>query len=418
MSTVQNLKIGSTTYDIQDSKALPVLTSAERTALLSTGTYRGEDIANNTNFMNADQKVEQYSYTLNTQVSSLSNKLAYSYIGPISYGNGKFLAIGTPDTSTNAKVYMSTDGSTWTNTGTLPVPYYRQFEYIAYGNGLYVTCARTNSGYSTNMYYSSDGVTWTSSGSSSRSGLAFGNNIFVAGTDGKTATFYTSTDGINWTERTLSRTKSWSTLRFVGSKFVALDASVIYSSTDGINWDYSNIDNYGWQGMCYDGSYYYVFSNTTNTDDAHRCYLKSSDGVTWTKVTMGATAPSKVQSAAYINGLYIIYSQTAGRLYYSTDTLNWTQVEGGDGAGTVTGFADNGSVICINNISNVYKASVTTTKINNLTPKSYNKSEVDTALATKQGTLTAGTGISIDSNNVISASSSSSYDQVTQEITL
>lgn len=50
----------------------------------------------------------------------------------------------------------------------------------------------------------------------------------------------------------------------------------------------------------------------------------------------------------------------------------------------------------------------------------YTKSEVDTALADKQGTLTAGTNITIDDNNVISASGggSASYDANTGIVTL
>lgn len=131
--------------------------------------------------------------------------------------------------------------------------------------------------------------------------------------------------------------------------------------------------------------------------------------------------------ANYQNTLLAVPCYSTGDLYYSTNATSPSFTKYAD----ISGMTKHDALLCTfagdhlfvgsYSDSTIYGIAVTANHNYSLTPLSYTAEEVDTALADKQDTLTAGANITIDSNNVISATGgggSASYDPTTQEITL
>jgi hypothetical protein len=144
---------------------------------------------------------------------------------------GKFVAVAY---STAAG--YSTDGKNWT-AATLPGTTY--WNSVAYGNKKFVAVASGNT--TTKAAYSTDGGSWTAAklpGNANWYGVAYGNGTFVAVGAGTTAAY--STDGVNWTAATLPGNTYWSGVAYGNGKFVAVAASgsttTAAYSTDGENW--------------------------------------------------------------------------------------------------------------------------------------------------------------------------------------
>lgn len=98
-----------------------------------------------------------------------------SYIGKVTYGNGKFVAISSSGSSNNYYIY-SNDGINWAER-TFPVSGY--WEYITFGTGLFVVANYNGS----IILYSSDGINWTEKQSinlsSSQALITYGNDKLV-----------------------------------------------------------------------------------------------------------------------------------------------------------------------------------------------------------------------------------------------
>ncbi len=145
----------------------------------------------------------------------------------VTYGNGKFVAVGNAGT-----VLTSPDGTSWTSrvSGTS-----NDLKSVGYGNGLFVAV-----GSSDTILTSQDGVAWTKRSSGTTSSfnvVTYANGIFVAGGDN----IFTSSDGVTWTKRTnfSSYGKWFSGLAYGNGIFAGVGGlfeGFIISSPDGITW--------------------------------------------------------------------------------------------------------------------------------------------------------------------------------------
>jgi len=159
----------------------------------------------------------------------------------ITYGGGKFVAVGF--TATDNNVATSTNGIDWT-VGTLG----NSYSSVTYGAGVFVA-VRGSGAYAA---VSTNGIDWTSTEMPQAafwSGVAYGNGLFVAvsnspvaGNEGLPRAAATSTDGVHWTARQMPVSsygfEQWSDIAYGNGYFVVV-ASTGYSSavsTDGINW--------------------------------------------------------------------------------------------------------------------------------------------------------------------------------------
>ena len=116
----------------------------------------------------------------------------------MTYGNGKFVAVGYGFSGTNSAgvIAVSTNGIVWTD-------------------------------------YSFPSTVWS---------VAYGNGLFVAGSDD--GSFLTSSDGATWTVNSCCSSRAITALVYAEDKFVALGGEfhqgfdgVVLSSTDGKAWN-------------------------------------------------------------------------------------------------------------------------------------------------------------------------------------
>jgi hypothetical protein len=167
----------------------------------------------------------------------------------IRFINGAFWAIG-------GSVKRSVDGIVWTNIdGLLTI------NDIAYGVGRYVIAQSISEPFNSGILYSEDGntFTWTSPSQLNINkftgiSIVYANNIFAAvgkTTDNSSFIKY-SVDGINWSSSRFSTNSDIerSDIQYVGNIFVSIGTSKrgtglagnqvsIITSTDAINWSYS-----------------------------------------------------------------------------------------------------------------------------------------------------------------------------------
>jgi hypothetical protein len=122
---------------------------------------------------------------------------------PIFYGGGKFL--GFISGTSNVIVY-STDGINWTSAANLPTS--TTWYGVTYGNGKFVAIGYEATAYST------DGISWTAGSMSALvddqrrwKTITYGNGKFVAAGDYAYTSY--STDGINWTSNGSFATTWW-----------------------------------------------------------------------------------------------------------------------------------------------------------------------------------------------------------------
>ena len=118
-------------------------------------------------------------------------------------------------------------------------------------------------------------------------GLAFGNNIFVAGTYGGGNIITYSTNGLNWTSSGVEALTSRVATGYGGA--------ITYSGTRGV-----------WVAACGGGN----------------SIIYSADGIRWTG--SGTQLSGGMSGVGYGNGIWVGCSGSAGGFGYSTNATNWT----------------------------------------------------------------------------------------------
>jgi hypothetical protein len=277
-----------------------------------------------------------------------------------------WVAVGNGGTGNS--IVTSSDGNTWTSTGTTVIGP----SAVAYKSNLWVAVGGGGNAVAT----STDGITWTGRGSTMFSGgegtcVAWGNNLWVAGgyysiatspngitwtnrsslmayangiaygKDGSgnglwVATGYhpsnpnsiaTSTDGITWTVRGGFGYQYAYGVAYGNRLWVAvgsgMNGNAIMSSINGINWigrgsagfSVANGVAYGQDGS---GNKLWVAVGTGGNTIA-----TSPDGITWTG--RGKTVfTSEGKSVTYANGLWVATGTGGRTIATSTDGINWT----------------------------------------------------------------------------------------------
>jgi hypothetical protein len=187
------------------------------------------------------------------------------------------------------------------------------------------------------MAASTDGITWTESGTSPVNQTwqcgAYGNGVYVISSDAGGDNMITSTDGINWTSRRVSGGAGWSYLKFANGLFVMTGRGILSTtqsrSTDGVNWtNYTytkrrNATEYG------NGIWFQLSEAIPNGTCYY--YTSTDNCATWTERIGPVTrdrvgpyiSPGGFDGVLYGGGKWVMFSgpyQSA----YSTDAINWT----------------------------------------------------------------------------------------------
>ena len=147
--------------------------------------------------------------TITTLGAGTWSSVAWGHGANAQVGPGTFVAISTGN---NATAY-STNGSSWTNGGNLPVS--STWTSIAYGNNRFVAIA-SNQRYV--AYSLNAGITWQQApiglpSAANWTQIRYGQGLFFAVASGS-ATAATSPDGINWTSVSLSTSSNWNSIVF------------------------------------------------------------------------------------------------------------------------------------------------------------------------------------------------------------
>lgn len=240
----------------------------------------------------------------------------------ITYGNDKFVAVGTSYDTHITYIAYSEDGINWTETklcdGT------DEFARLAYGNGRFVFV-------SYEVGYSEDGINWNmgtqptqpSSINDYWKSVTYGNGKFVAVKDDGKSIY--SEDGINWLNGTIPNYR-WALVSYGNGKFVAIsaDGKSAYSE-DGITWMEGTLPvNHGWwQAIAYgNGTFIATLGEYPESFDY---YLYSNDGINWNIGTLPSS--DWWRGITYGNGKFVATRNYDPAFAYSTDGINWEIVE-------------------------------------------------------------------------------------------
>lgn len=317
-STVKNIKVGNTSYPVQDTKATPFLSSTDEAVLLSNGTYRGETVANGTIFTKPDGTLNEYVLgDSSLGVTLTAGTITYDRYQDMVYAKGNLVASSV----NNATVVVSSDlGATWTTVtldakigamcvdesgniysydgGNYPVKstdggltwtrgtrntYMSTPTTAVYGNGVVVMCSSSAS----YMVYSADGLTYsTCTGIPSSTGKSVifddANNVFIFHSTSSKAV-YTSSNGASWSlvgTTPVSSDVYYNTMCAGGGVllYAIRSSSTVYKSTDsGSTWTALSTLPFAqvWKNLSYVDGTFYLFSD-------YGLFTSTDAGESWT----------------------------------------------------------------------------------------------------------------------------------------
>ena len=245
-----------------------------------------------------------------------SNIPANSVWNGITYGEGKYVAVGSNTGGSVGQAMYSTDGISWTLSTNVPNQVWNN---VTYGNGKFVAIQGNYT------MSSNDGINWTAGSTSLIGqllyGLAYGAGKFVAQYYNG---FVYSSDGSTWTKVVFA--KHGSRIIFANNNFLSLSGSGDSAtvSSDGVNWTTTGdslLKSTTIGGFTYGNG---TFVGTT-TAGIPKAIYSTNNGQTWTTVSV-PTQP--YIGMAYGNGLFVAvgYNSTSGvpQGIYSTDGITWT----------------------------------------------------------------------------------------------
>jgi hypothetical protein len=244
-------------------------------------------------------------------------------LSAVTYGNGRFVAVGAYRYDDSGLVQTSVDGVNWA------MPHGHDYSVldlddVCFMNGMFVAV-----GWPGAIYNSTNGQDWSSYSSSSANILAVtsGNGMFVAVGDGvsfstgKTTNrnIFTSPDGINWTERLsgagVRNVHAINGVAYGNGRFLAIDdAHYIYTSTTGLSWSKSFLPiNSANTALTFCNGQFIVPAGPGSN-------LISTDGTSWNSLSNNSA--TTFQKIIYANGCYVAVSGFT-TFFTSTDAINW-----------------------------------------------------------------------------------------------
>jgi hypothetical protein len=179
---------------------------------------------------------------------------------------------------------------------------------------------------------SPDGITWTSrtSGTTQRlHGVYWDGSRFLAVGDG--ATILSSANGTSWSTLHTGAAEAWlQAVSYSGTRYVAAgslsSAAYMLTSVDGVTWTENltlpqsgrSVSGLAWSGQLF------VASAMAEAFPNEAAVLVSQDGLTWLEVLVSVDSPTTL--CVMWDGSRFIAGGIGGRLFFSPDGMNWTEV--------------------------------------------------------------------------------------------
>jgi len=238
----------------------------------------------------------------------------------ITYGNGKFVAVG------EGVIVTSSDGISWTTKSSLTLNEVVWHRDKFYAVGKFGT-----------ILSSSDGEAWSKVEIESDESLndiyAYGTKLAVVGNDGG---FYSSDDGESWTKVRISKDASIRSVCWNGSKFVASsDDGHIVTSMDGTNWAWVSVESSIGKPGEVSGTSTGLLELGKGINDIQwdgKCFIavgfngviySSDSGTKWEKII--SSSNGNLESAIFTGNEYVIVGNN-GTLLKSNDLEKWISI--------------------------------------------------------------------------------------------
>ena len=224
----------------------------------------------------------------------------------VALGSGRLVATGWQ--SGTSRVLTSTDGVQWTSVAAT-------IGHLVQHRGTWLSIGTDS------VWTSVDGTHWSPWSAPRRTipvmpiAYSDGNAIIGFSTD----SIFRSTDGKSWTPLASTVGKAIQAMCTAGPLHVAVgNAGNIMTSPDGVTWTTrSSGTTQALKGVDYSGSFHFAWGDSV--------LLRSSDGVSWSKVGLPMLSGSTVQSVAWQGDHYLMSDQEAYTLYSSTNGSSWAQ---------------------------------------------------------------------------------------------
>ncbi|WP_221414169.1 immunoglobulin-like domain-containing protein [Paenibacillus sp. 598K] len=240
-----------------------------------------------------------------TWTSRGSSSVTSSQLNGLTYGSGKYVAVGNSGT-----VVTSEDGVTWTRRTVSGVT--QNLQSVIHENGKYVAVGQNST-----IITSDDGLTWTKrtvSGSQNLQSVTYGNGKFVAvGANGRVIT---SPDGTSWTVQTSNVTYNLNGVTYGNGQYVAVGyVGTVITSANAITWTAQTINSYSdIYSIAYENGKYIA-------GGSYGALISSPDGVSWASHISNASY--HLNGIAYGNDMYVVVGNS-GKVVTSADGVNWT----------------------------------------------------------------------------------------------
>lgn len=232
----------------------------------------------------------------------------------VRYCNGKYIAAGV-----GGYITSSSDGINWTT----PKSY--GFDYchdVTYGNGKYIVVGSASNSSFCQFSTSNDGINWTTAKpfNTKNTGIAhciaYGNNKFVAicGTE-----YISSSDGVNW--KYGGSINTIYKMAYINGKYVAGGGNgYIYVSNNGDTWNTYKITTSGYLNYAYgvaygNGNYVVLFEGGE--------IAVSSDGANWSKIDKIGSSNNWTDLSFNNNTFVAVNGNREAAI--SFDGINWKQ---------------------------------------------------------------------------------------------
>lgn len=251
----------------------------------------------------------------------------------ISWGKDKFVASGTIQ-GENMLLY-SYDGITW-QLSDAPTSE-SGYTNIAYDGNRFIATYTSNN--KTRGLYSLDGISWTAFANftdipaAKPKTLCYGNGKYVISTQYQSTSIpsrvYYSTDGETWVESP-TYAAAYEPIIYGNGVFVGVSTpSRIDYSTDGENWFASTrpVDSINFNAMAYENGRFVLLPDSTLDEENYtRVAYVSTDGKTWTEMTMpnGASSWNNGGWQAIAGGDGLFVAMTEKYITTSTDGIHWS----------------------------------------------------------------------------------------------
>ena len=335
-------KGSSTAYTVRDANTLLNLNTTLKTEVETTGTYNGNEVANNTVFTSDDGSFKEFTkHQESGDTSFVDTGVAFPNSSNNFFTTKVTQSVGGVDTDFYMAVggdysYTLSDGGDWTLGGN-PSATTDKFATPLYNNGAWVVKnAYGNVSSSTN-----NGQSWTVQSSGDvrpATDMGVAGNYFWTSYEGQSQ-FSLSDDGVNWTTQYSNKTLS---MVYDGTQYVSLRDGKIYTTTtptDDSSWPEVTVTTAWWgsgRTMRYHRGKFYMLSSGYGNDGYQYVLNVATNPNSWSTKSQ-VFAGNSSSRLLFIEDL-IFVERDNGELWQSDDDgETFVQLSNGNGKSTVVG---------------------------------------------------------------------------------